>query len=149
MTIREQVQDFHRVVLNVTDPTTPTVPDDATVRLRAALITEEFFETMFALFEDKHEALENVHAKLVAVINRLNVKVDMVELADGCADLDYVVEGTRLAFGIDGGPVAAEVQRSNMAKAGGPVRADGKRLKPPDWTAPDIAGVLRRQGWRP
>ena len=29
-----------------------------------------------------------------------------------------------------------------MAKAGGPLREDGKRLKPPGWTPPDIAGVL-------
>ena len=63
-------------------------------------------------------------------------------------DLDYVVEGTRLEFEIDGGPIAVEVHRSNMAKVGGPVREDGKRLKPPGWTPPDIAGELRKQGWK-
>jgi predicted HAD superfamily Cof-like phosphohydrolase len=62
------------------------------------------------------------------------------------ADLDYVVEGTRLEFGIDGEPIAAEVHRANMAKTEGPVAPDGKRLKPPGWTPPDIAGVLRKQG---
>lgn len=30
-----------------------------------------------------------------------------------------------------------EVQRANMAKVGGPVRADGKRLKPDGWRGPD------------
>ncbi len=35
-----------------------------------------------------------------------------------------------------------EVHRSNMAKVGGPIRGDGKRLKPEGWTPPDVAGVL-------
>jgi len=30
-----------------------------------------------------------------------------------------------------------EVQRANMDKVGGPIRADGKRLKPPGWRGPD------------
>ena len=47
--------------------------------------------------------------------------------------------------GLDLGPFFAEVQRANMAKASGPVRADGKRLKPPDWQAPDLTGVLATQ----
>lgn len=49
-----------------------------------------------------------------------------------------------------------EVQRSNEAKAieqpDGSFkvvrRADGKILKPPGWTPPDIAGVLRAHGWK-
>jgi predicted HAD superfamily Cof-like phosphohydrolase/thiol-disulfide isomerase/thioredoxin len=47
--------------------------------------------------------------------------------------------------GLDLAPFFAEVQRANMAKASGPVRADGKRLKPPDWQAPDLTGVLAAQ----
>jgi predicted HAD superfamily Cof-like phosphohydrolase len=47
--------------------------------------------------------------------------------------------------GLDLVPFFAEVQRANMAKASGPVRADGKRLKPPDWVAPDLNGVLASQ----
>lgn len=50
-------------------------------------------------------------------------------------------------LGIDLGPVFEEVHRANMAKVGGPTRADGKILKPEGWTPPDVAGVLRRQGW--
>jgi hypothetical protein len=32
-----------------------------------------------------------------------------------------------------------------MAKVGGPVRPDGKKLKPEGWQPPDIAGILRAQ----
>ena len=67
--------------------------------------------------------------------------------ADALADLDYVIEGTRLEFGIDGWPIAQAVHKSNMAKVGSKVREDGKILKGPDWTPPDIAGELRKQGW--
>lgn len=37
-----------------------------------------------------------------------------------------------------------EVQRANMAKVGGPIRADGKRLKPPGWRGPDHMPLIRR-----
>jgi predicted HAD superfamily Cof-like phosphohydrolase len=46
-------------------------------------------------------------------------------------------------MGIDLGPFFAEIHRTNMEKAGGPVRpSDGKILKPPGWKPPDIVGML-------
>lgn len=50
--------------------------------------------------------------------------------------------------GIDLRPVWSEVHAANMRKTTGPVREDGKRLKPEGWQPPDIAGVLRAQGWQ-
>ncbi len=47
------------------------------------------------------------------------------------------IMNTALAWGIPLRPFWAEVQRANMEKVGGPIRADGKRLKPPGWRAPD------------
>lgn len=41
---------------------------------------------------------------------------DLVQTADGIADLLYVVVGTAITFGMDLPAVWAEVQRSNMAK---------------------------------
>ena len=83
------------------------------------------------------------------------VVVDMVEFADALTDLDYVIEGTRLTFGIDGRCMLAEVQRANMAKTNEALAsADAskragvvKAQKPPGWTPPDVAGVLKEQGW--
>jgi predicted HAD superfamily Cof-like phosphohydrolase len=149
-TIREQVAEFH-TALEVKDPTTPTIPSDERVRLRAALIAEEFFETMQAMFSRvERNNISDLHSKMKDIIEHGWIRVDMVEVADGMADLDYVVEGTRLELGIDGAPVAAEVHRSNMAKfVSEPVWApNGKRLKPAGWTPPDIAGELRKQGWK-
>jgi predicted HAD superfamily Cof-like phosphohydrolase len=143
MGLREQVIEFHRQ-FGVPVVPTPQVPPDDRVRLRVALITEEFFEVLEAVFGNRGE-LPIARSLISNVIEKHLVRVNLAEFADGLADLDYVVEGTRLEFGIDGAPVAALVHAANMAKVGGEVRADGKRLKPPQWTPPDIEGELRRQ----
>lgn len=74
-------------------------------------------------------------------------------LAHELADVVYVAYGTALVHGVDLDAVIAEVHRSNMSKLGpdGSVsrRADGKVLKGEHYAAPDVAGVLRRQGWTP
>jgi hypothetical protein len=54
----------------------------------------------------------------------------------------FAVEG-----GIDLRPLWVAVQAANLAKVGGSKRADGKVLKTPGWVPPDIAGLLRQQGW--
>lgn len=120
----------------------PTVPSDDRVRFRARLITEEYLETMRALFDWSFGEACDV---LADNIENAAVKVDLVELADGLGDLDVVVEGTRLECGIDGDPVEREIHRSNMAKLGGGRRSDGKTLKPEGWLPPDIKGLLELQ----
>jgi predicted HAD superfamily Cof-like phosphohydrolase len=135
--LREQVLEFHRA-MGVPVRERPTrIPEDR-VRLRLALIAEEFAEFCAAI--GRPIELPDFEATW-------NGGFDMAQVADALADLDYVIEGARLEFGIDGGPVADEVHRSNMAKVNGPIRSDGKRLKPEGWTPPDIAGVLKAQGW--
>lgn len=126
----------------------PDVPADAEVRLRARIVAEEFAEMMAALFEASDA--NNWTALVRSVVDRAPVKVDMEEFVDALADLDYVVEGARASFGINGDPIATEVHRANMAKLdGGTLRPDGKFLKPAGWTPPDIRRVLWEQGWRP
>jgi predicted HAD superfamily Cof-like phosphohydrolase len=152
-TLREQVAEFH-AAMNMKDPTTPTVISDDRVRLRAKLIAEEFFEVMEAMFGP-------IFGQAIEVVEEARTKypvhINMPELFDGMGDLDYVVEGTRLEFGGNGEPIAAEIHRTNMAKfIGEPVWSEPaspggarKRLKPAGWTPPDIAGELRKQGWKP
>jgi predicted HAD superfamily Cof-like phosphohydrolase len=70
--------------------------------------------------------------------------LDIVEAADALGDMDYINEGTRLTYGIPRQAVANEIARSNLAKVGGTVDANGKLQKPEGWTPPDIAGVLAR-----
>lgn len=71
---------------------------------------------------------------------------DIIGVADGAADLIWVVYGLCNAMGIDLEPVWNEVRDSNMSKVGanGQVirREDGKILKPDTYFKPDIKKVL-------
>ncbi len=151
--LRAQVIEFHRAFGHPIAEA-PAVVADVRVRFRANLIAEEFFEAMAAMFVDgdgQNSQLDRLHYVLHEFISDAPVKVDLPELADAFGDLDYVVEGSRLEFGIDGAPVATAIHAANMSKLGpdgNPIRrADGKSLKPDGWTPPDIAGELRKQGW--
>jgi len=128
----------------------PQVPSDDRVRLRLALIAEEFVELLAASVSDLFEVGDELRI-VTDFLKAAHVRVDLPEFVDALADLDYVVEGTRLEFGIDGDPIAAEVHRSNMSKLGAdgkPVRReDGKIMKGPNYSPPDIVGELRKQGW--
>jgi predicted HAD superfamily Cof-like phosphohydrolase len=114
---QNDVADFHRALdIPVGDSPAIRRPE-----LRAELIREESKEAA--------DAIE---------------RGDLIEAIDGLCDMIVVAYGAAVEFGIDLGPFWDEVHRTNMAKVGGPVREDGKRLKPPGWTPPDIAGVLAR-----
>lgn len=86
-------------------------------------------------------------------VGEVSVAGPLDRLAHELADVVYVAYGTALVHGIDLDAVIAEVHRSNMSKLGpdGQVsrRVDGKVLKGDHYEAPDVAGVLRRQGWVP
>lgn len=155
-TIREQVTEFH-VAFGQAIGDKPAVPtingymDATTVRLRARLVTEECIEMLEAIFGKSAPGIAKLREQAAKVIDEDPISVNLPELADAWADLDYVVEGSRLAFGVKGEPIAVEVHRSNMAKLGPDgkpiVRPDGKRMKPEGWTPPDIVGELKKQGW--
>jgi predicted HAD superfamily Cof-like phosphohydrolase len=160
--IRKQVEEF-MIGAKQEIKSSPAVPDEKIVRLRAKLVMEEAFELIEALFELEQKLNYDERSKLLQgqgsdyaiaratidkIIERNDLNVDMVEVADACGDIDYVVEGARLAFGINGKPIADEVQRTNMAKfgPGSWVReSDGKQMKPPGWEPPDIAKLLKDQ----
>ena len=70
---------------------------------------------------------------------------DVVETADACADLIWVIEGLCHSLGIPLQKVWDEVTRSNMSKTiDGKLikREDGKILKPDTYSPPDISNVL-------
>lgn len=136
--------EFHRA-MKVPILPTPQVPSDERVRLRASLIAEECLEFLEACFPDDYDYYRPLLAEMKDWIEKGKPRVDLSAAADALADIAYVVEGANLEFGIDSGPVLDEVHRANMAKVNGPIREDGKRLKPPNWQPPDIAGVLERQ----
>ncbi|GKQ34502.1 MazG nucleotide pyrophosphohydrolase domain-containing protein [Streptomyces sp. A012304] len=92
-------------------------------------------------------------AEEAAEVAEVSVSGPLDRLAHELADVVYVAYGTALVHGIDLDEVIAEIHRSNMTKLGpdGRIarRADGKVLKGEHYEAPDVAAVLRRQGWNP
>lgn len=67
---------------------------------------------------------------------------DLVAVADAWADRAYVLLGDAVATGLPVAALFAEVHRSNMTKEPDPL-STGKAIKGPDYSAPDISGVLR------
>lgn len=119
---QRMVTAFHQA-FDIVIGSSPAIPDDSTCTLRLTLIQEEFDELREALRER-----------------------DVAAVAKELADLLYVVYGTAVSCGIDMTPVFQEVHRSNMSKKGGRKRADGKWLKPPDYTPAQIQPLLMAQG---
>lgn len=128
-------------------PTVPHIPDEATLRLRLKLVAEEFFEMLDACNVVATGDHEDAWPIVRYAIENDEVAINLPELADALADIMYVCEGFYLACGIDSGPVAAEVHRSNMTKLPFAKDASGKVQKGPNYSPPDIAGELRKQGW--
>jgi len=75
---------------------------------------------------------------------------DLIEVLDALCNIQYVLDGTFLEFGLHSLKQAAmeEVHASNMSKLGAdgrPVlREDGKVLKGPDFRQPDLGRILKR-----
>jgi predicted HAD superfamily Cof-like phosphohydrolase len=128
-------------------PDAVTVPDAPTRILRAKLILEEALETVHALGVVVRaggvDGPELVEGHLHYADGR-EPNLEMV--VDGCADISVVTIGTLVAFGVDDEPVLEEVDRANLRKfgEGSWQRDDGKWMKPPDWTPPDILGAIGR-----
>jgi predicted HAD superfamily Cof-like phosphohydrolase len=148
--IRSRVAQFH-YTMGIPVIEAPRVPSVERVKLRLRLIAEEFFEVLGAALVARDE----IESRKRNVMRTIDESVQeaapamLVKIAQELCDLDYVVEGTRLEFGIDGVPVLREVHAANMRKRGGEVREDGKVLKPEGWEPPNIVRVLDEQRRRP
>lgn len=131
--VQEDVLAFHETLeLTIGLPTDVGIRDD---ELRADLILEEAAETA--------EAITGRRVLVsFAVSEPAKRPRSLAQAIDGLCDLLAVIYGAAVTFGIDLAPFWAEVHGTNMAKAGGPKREDGKQLKPEGWRPPDIAGLL-------
>ncbi|MEQ6118310.1 nucleoside triphosphate pyrophosphohydrolase family protein [Reichenbachiella sp. MALMAid0571] len=90
-----QVADFHRTFQHPILES-PTIPDEKRCKLRVELISEELKELEQAIADQ-----------------------DLVEIADALCDIQYVLSGAILEFGMGEKfkTLFDEVQRSNMSKA--------------------------------
>lgn len=157
-TSAEMVDEFHRVVVGLRPevptgaaaPDVPTAIPDDRLLLRGRLIVEEVGELLCALTGHHGKTEKAYKMQLKALFDHMwetRNPMDLIEVADGCVDSHVVISGTALEAGIPEDEVYVEVHRTNMAKAGGPVREDGKRLKPEGWKPPNIKKVLKKAGW--
>lgn len=139
----ERVKEFHETFGHPVGDK-PEVPDDDRQELRLALILEEALELAEALgFKTEHVKRE---VGYMLYDYPTESEPDLVGVADALGDLDYVVNGAALEFGIDLPAVTAEVHRSNMTKLGPdgkPIyREDGKILKGEGYEPPNLEKVL-------
>ncbi len=120
----KDIVDFHREVMldKFSYPDKPHLPKSKYVTLRHKLVKEEMEETLEGIATGSLE-----------------------KIADGIADSIVVLLGTAVTYGIDMRPIWKEVVKHNMAKKDGPVREDGKKLKPVGWKHPDIKKLLEEQ----
>lgn len=93
--VLNQVSEFHKT-FEAPILETPQIPSEERCQLRVSLLQEELNELS--------EAIKNG---------------DIVEVADALCDLQYVLSGAVLEFGLGGKfkKLFSEVQRSNMSKA--------------------------------
>lgn len=141
---REQrlVRDFHRA-LDIPAPSHPEVPLSDRRKLRLDLIMEELEELADASGFKPHvtpvfETYWTDHFNDIPA-------PDIVKAADALGDLLVVVYGAALEWGIDLEAIFNEIHKTNCLKAGGPVREDGKVLKPEGWQPPDLEPIIRHQ----
>lgn len=140
-------------------PESPTMPDEDVRKLRARLIFEEAMETINALGVGVFVPAPG-HGLPVALNSPGNPSgvtevqfstagyvCDLVEVADGCADIAVVTTGTLSACGIQDTLLQEEVDNNNLAKfaPGHYIDEGGKLIKPPNHTPPDIAAILLAQ----
>jgi predicted HAD superfamily Cof-like phosphohydrolase len=127
-------------------PDSPSPPDNLTRVLRISLLIEEVLELAEA--SGIKVCLFNDDTPLSVNDFNYNIEgeVDLVEVADALADINYVSAGAACSYGLDLEPFEDEVCRSNNSKiANGFRREDGKWQKGPNYSPANLAPILEEQ----
>ena len=144
---QKDVYDLHNNgVFSPKPPSEPTL-DGYPTDLRLRLILEEFFELAHALGRDVCEGPSDDKKVTILFPVLEGIEPNMPKAIDAIVDILVTTLGAAVAMGIDLDPFWREVQRANSEKGDGPIREDGKRLKPDGWRPPDIEGVLAGLLW--
>ena len=103
------------------------------------LPSDEQMDTMYSL----------IHEELMELCEAMDNK-DIVGMADAMMDIIYVTAQQADKYGFPVDKLLAEVQRSNLSKLGEdgkPIfREDGKVLKGPKFSPPDLKTILDNEG---
>ena len=99
----------------------------------------------------QYDMYRTLIAEEVQELDDADATADTAEIADALIDILVVTIGAGLSLGLPMQALWDEVVRSNNSKRqpDGTVlkREDGKIMKPPTYSPPDIEGVLRKHGW--
>jgi len=140
------VAEFHRAFGHPVKGE-PDLSDEKHNKLRVELLSEELLELKSAL-SDAAVAIYAFENGLVSEFTRKKILDATVAAFDALLDIQVVLDGAFLSLGFHRYKAAglAEVHRSNMSKLGEdgkPIyREDGKILKGPNYTPPNLRKVL-------
>lgn len=114
---------------------------DQTVNYAPTIPSEKDRKLCFRLIQDELEEFREASGINEAV----ELKPDIVLVADALADLVYVVKGAAVTWGIDLEPIFNEVHRSNMTKIGGHKDELGKWVKPESYSKAELEPIIQKQ----
>lgn len=154
------VEKFHDGI-GLTTPSEPVVPTDDKLTSRCMLLLEEVLEFVDACGVEIHTRVPTPESdwqqwknmrtefKDLTFYKTSAAKADLVGMADGLADTMVICAGGLAVCGIDDIPLLREVDNNNLLKisTGHLDEVTGKFIKAPNHPKPDIAGVLKAQGW--
>lgn len=126
----------------------PEAPPYERRKLRVELLLEEVLEfaTASGFVVRQVEQDGEIKLRLFDFGVRDESATNLIEAADALADIRYVTDGAALEWGIPLEKCLREVHRSNMSKLGEDgkpiLRADGKILKGPNFTLPDLESII-------
>ena len=146
-TAQDQVQNFMTQAGQLCPPV-PTIPNTDLRIFRMKLILEEACEIADALGVKLHVEPKAEHGHSFNTwIDPLRCPFDFTEVYDGLLDLLFVTIGSASAFGLKVKPGWEEVVRSNESKfIDGHLRPDGKFIKGPSWSPPNLDPIIERMG---
>ncbi len=138
------VRDFHREVTK--QPCSPSKPMLRNPSLRALLQLEEAIELAFALVGPS-QAQTFTHEMLIKVLNnhvrkKASCEPNVLDAIGEICDNLVVAYGSAEDIGVDIDPFYEATMNANLAKAGGPIDANGKMGRPPGWQPADHASIL-------
>lgn len=166
MTLRDSQRDVLKFMVDVCDvlpqqakyfEPVPRCPSYDQIRTCIKLIDEEWLELLEAMWklDPSHQTFLDQVTTIDDVTKRYQLDTPesayntivskMAQVADGLADLIYVILYTANIYGIDLEPVWEEVQRSNMTKKGGTKNQYGKLIKPDTYSPADIHPIIKEQ----